>query len=194
MHTSDSFHEFLGRLEAKDPTAAAELFHRFVYRLIGLARLQLDEKLRRVTDAEDVVQSVFKSFFVRVGDGRMEFGGWGDLWSLLAVITVRKCARQRQRQHAAGRDVNREVTPPECWEPLSREPTAAEAAMLSDTVEYLLRGLDEREHKLVTLRLQGFSVAEISTAVQRTERTVHRVLAQVRQRLQDMDAFAAADD
>ena len=52
--------------------------------------------------------------------------------------------------------------------------------MLTDTLEYLLRGLDKRERHVVTLRLQGCSVPEISIEVQRTERTVHRVLAQVR--------------
>src|SRR5262245_36523931 len=53
MPSADSFRAFLTRLQAKDEQAAAELFHRFAFRLIGLARVRLDEKLRAVTDPED---------------------------------------------------------------------------------------------------------------------------------------------
>lgn len=186
MPSSDSFHDFFDRLRARDEKAAAELFNRFVCRLIGLARLRLDEKLRRVADSEDIVQSVFKSFFVRLADGKLELEDWGALWSILAVITLRKCSRQSERYHAAGRDVRREVTPQDLWEPLSREPTAEEVVTFTDTLEHLLRGLDERERAIVTLRLQGCSLPEISTQVGRTERTVHRVMAQIRQRLEAM--------
>src|SRR4051794_1410098 len=86
MPSSDSFNDFMDRLRAKDEAAAAELFNHFVSRLIGLARLRLDEKLRRVADSEDIVQSVFKSFFVRLADGKLDLEDWDSLWSILAVI------------------------------------------------------------------------------------------------------------
>jgi DNA-directed RNA polymerase specialized sigma24 family protein len=50
-----------------DEQAARENFDRFARRLIGLARTRLDRRIRQKIDPEDVVQSVFRSFFTRHG-------------------------------------------------------------------------------------------------------------------------------
>src|SRR5262245_50887646 len=80
-----------------DETAAAEIFERFTGRLIGLARSRLDQRLQGKVDPEDVLQSVYRSFFVRHRDGKFKLESWDNLWSLLAQITVRKCCRQIER-------------------------------------------------------------------------------------------------
>ena len=64
------------------------------------------------------------------------------------------------------------------------DPAPEEAAMLTETVERLLEGLNERERQIVTLALQGAAVAEIAAEVGRTRRTVQRVLARVKEQLQ----------
>ena len=53
---------------APDADARA-LFERFSRRLIGLARCHLEVRLQHKVDPEDVVQSAYKSFFLRYGDG-----------------------------------------------------------------------------------------------------------------------------
>ena len=55
--------ELLDRVRQGDEQAATELFDRYVERLIRLAQSRLSAKLRRRVDAEDVVQSVYRSFF-----------------------------------------------------------------------------------------------------------------------------------
>ena len=45
-----------------------EGFERFTRRLIGLARRHLDERLQHKIDPEDVVQSAYKSLYIRYGD------------------------------------------------------------------------------------------------------------------------------
>jgi RNA polymerase sigma-70 factor (ECF subfamily) len=178
------------RLRQGDPRAAAAVFQRYARRLIRLAQSRLEGRLRRQVDAEDVMQSAFKSFFVRQAAGEYHLEDWDGLWSLLTVITLRKCGRQIRRFLAEGRDVRREVAPPgpegsnSGWEALGDDPTPSEAAVLAETIEHLMRGLpDATERRMLELSLQGYGPREISEEVGRSERTVHRVLSLVRNRL-----------
>jgi hypothetical protein len=45
-------------------------------------------------DAEDVLQSAFRSFFGGLENGKFAVEGEGDLWGLLAAITLHKLYRQ----------------------------------------------------------------------------------------------------
>jgi RNA polymerase sigma-70 factor (ECF subfamily) len=188
MH--DSFPEFLARLRAGDSAAASELFQRFAHQLINLARRQFGTHLRHKVDPEDVVQSAYKSFFARYGEGKLEAVSWNSLWGLLTLITLRKCA-ERVAYHRAGcRDAAREVSTPEPeeagpWlEAISREPTPPEAVLLNEAVEQLLAGLDEDERQIVELSLQGHTTQEISERLGQPERTVRRMRERVRNRLE----------
>jgi len=75
------------RVRAGDQDAAQEIFDRYFQRLIGLAHSRLSEKLGRKVDADDIVQSALRSFFVRSQEGQYAIERSGDLWKLLAVIT-----------------------------------------------------------------------------------------------------------
>src|SRR4051812_33315367 len=99
---SNSFAEFLAHLHSGDDAAAQELFGRFAHQLIALARQHIDGRLRHKVDPEDVVQSAYKSFFFRYGEGKLEGVNWNSLWGLLTLITVRKCA-ERAAYHRAER-------------------------------------------------------------------------------------------
>src|SRR5215471_16679633 len=189
---SDSFADFMSRLQARDDAAAQELFGRFTHQLIALALRHIDAGLRHKEDPEDVVQSAYKSFFFRYGTGKLEVVNWNSLWGLLTLITVRKCAERAAYHRAARREAAREVplTPGEegsAWlDPLGREPTPIEAAMLNETVEQLFAGLDEEERPVLELSLQGHSTREISERLGRAERTVRLLREGVRHRLERM--------
>ena len=188
---SDSFAEFLARLHNQDDAAAQELFVRFAHQLIALALRHIDAGLRHKVDPEDVVQSVYKSFFVRYGAGNLDVVNWNSLWGLLTLITVRKCAERAAYHHAECRDAAREVSPrgeeAAPWpEPFGREPTPLEAAVLSETVGQLLSSLDEEERPVLELSLQGYTTREISERLGRAERTVRLLREGVRHRLERM--------
>jgi RNA polymerase sigma-70 factor (ECF subfamily) len=189
---SKSFAEFLALLHSRVDAAAQELFGRFARQLIALAHRHIGAGLRHKVDPEDVVQSAYKSFFFRYGAGTLEVVNWGSLWGLLTLITVRKCAERVAYHRAACRDAAREVSPPReeeaaPWqEPLGREPTPLEAAVLSETVEQLLAGLDEEERPILELSLQGYTTREISERLGRAERTVRLLREGVRHRLERM--------
>jgi len=188
---SDSFAQFLARLHNQDDAAAQELFVRFAHQLIALALRHIDAGLRHKVDPEDVVQSVYKSFFVRYGAGNLDVVNWNSLWGLLTLITVRKCAERAAYHHAECRDAAREVSPrgeeAAPWpEPFGREPTPLETAVLSETVGQLLSSLDEEERPVLELSLQGYTTREISERLGRAERTVRLLREGVRHRLERM--------
>lgn len=188
---SDSFPDFLARLRARDDTAARDLFERFARALIGMARGRFAPAIRHKVDPEDVVQSAYKSFFARYGDGNLNVVNWNGLWGLLTLITLRKCAERVEYLRAACRDIGREADPlagpdgPVWPNPISREPTPYEALVLTETVDRLLVGLDESERPVVELSLEGYSTQEISDRLKRSERTVRRIRERVRLRLEE---------
>jgi RNA polymerase sigma-70 factor (ECF subfamily) len=194
---SNSFPEFLARLHRRDDAAAQELFGRFAHQLIALAQRHIGAGLRHKVDAEDVVQSAYKSFFGRYGAGNLDVVNWNSLWGLLTLITVRKCAERAAYHRAACRDAAREV--PLAWgdeaapwlDPLGREPTPLEAAVLNETVEQLLAGLDEEERPILEMSLQGHTTREISERLGRAERTVRLLREGVRHRLERMQREGA---
>src|SRR5262245_55328972 len=187
---SNSFAEFLARLHSQDDAAAQELFARFAHQLIALAHRHIGAGLRHKVDPEDVVQSAYKSFFFRYGAGNLDVVNWNSLWGLLTLITVRKCAERAAYHRAERRNVAREVSPPRGDEagpePFGREPTPLEAAVLTETIEQLLAGLDEEERPILELSLQGCSTREISERLGRAERTVRLLREGVRHRLERM--------
>ena len=189
MASREPFDDVVDRLRVGDGDAASEVHRRFVRRLVSLANRQFDPGVRFLADHEDVVQSTFRSFFARCERGEFELTGWEDLWSVLVVITVRKCHRRRRTLHARRRDVRRELArvgeADGEWEAPTREPTPAEAAMLAETVERWLTALEPEEQPIMALAFQGYSTAEISDRLRRSERTVRRVRLRVEGRLKE---------
>jgi RNA polymerase sigma-70 factor (ECF subfamily) len=168
-------------VQAGDAAAARRLFDRFAQRLIGLARSRLPAGLRDRLDPEDVAQSVWKSFFRRQGEEPVAFAGWDNVWAWLVFVTGRKCGRWAEHFRAQCRDQQREQPSADGWaDACSREPTPEEAAILTETLEALVQRLDGRDRHILELHLQGRSVEQISEAVKLTERSVQRVLKDVR--------------
>jgi RNA polymerase sigma-70 factor (ECF subfamily) len=190
---NDSFPGWLTRPQARDGDAAREVFRRFAQRLIALAHHRFHAAFNNRVEPEDVVQSAYKSFFRRFDGGELEVGSWDSLWGLLTVITLRKCSERVAYHRAQCRDVTREVAAPAGPEESSawpdapgREPRPDEAAVLNETVEQLLAGLDEDERPVLELSLQGYTTREISERFGRAERTVRLLRECVRHRLEGM--------
>jgi RNA polymerase sigma-70 factor (ECF subfamily) len=181
----------LVRWRGGDQQAAAELVRRFTVRLLALARSQLSEKLARRVDPEDVVQSAYRSFFTGARADRYEVHGSGDLWQLLAAITMHKLQHQVARHTAGKRAVDRErgfgAGDSRCGlraELIAREPSPADAAGMVDELDHLTRDLPPLHRKMVEMRLQGYALQEIADATGRSERLVRRVLDRLKANLQ----------
>ena len=128
--------ELLRRYAAGEGDAAEAIFDRYVERLLALARERIGPKLRSRVEAEDVVQSAYRSFFVGARDGEFELSESGDLWRLLASITLNKLYRQFEKQTAAKRSIHRETTLEASFEDLAQaEPSVAEIIAMGEQLQ-----------------------------------------------------------
>jgi RNA polymerase sigma-70 factor (ECF subfamily) len=193
MTADESFAALMRRLRSGEGEAARAVFVRFAGRLVGLARKHLDARLAARVDPEDVVQSAYKSFFVRQREGGLEIGNWDGLWGVLTLITLRKCADRAAYYRAGKRDVARELGGGAGDGDLlgvlalDREPGPDEAAVLAETVEALFRSLDDPDERgVLELSLQGYTTAEISDQLGRAERSVRRLRENIRKKLERM--------
>jgi RNA polymerase sigma factor (sigma-70 family) len=191
MPEDQSFAELMAQLRAGDEAAACRVFSEYACRLVALARSRLGSRMRQKVDPEDVLQSVYKSFFSRHAQGQLAPQSWDSLWAVLTVITLRKCGRWVERFHTGMRDVDAEAPAVggadesnSSWQAVAREPTPDEAAILTETVEQLLSELEGRERTIAMLALQGNTVPEIAAEIGRTRRTVQRVLSRVKEKLE----------
>jgi DNA-directed RNA polymerase specialized sigma24 family protein len=173
-----------------DQAAAAEICARYVGRLIGLARARISRRLARRLDPEDIVQSVCRSLFVGVHEGRVELRPGTSLWQLLSAITLRKVFGRVEYHLAAKRSPLRESLPEQAdsvllpgLELIARDPTPDEVAALEEELAHTLEGLLPLHQRMVKLRLAGYTQQEIAAQTGRTERLVRLVLREFGNRL-----------
>lgn len=198
MAATDSFAALMDRLRSGDDAAARQIFDRFAGRLLALSRRRFGGRLAHRADPEDVVQSAFKSFFIRHRAGGLRFGDWDDLWGLLTLIARRKCADRAGYLRAGKRDVRRESSDTEGPDPPwqlapDRGPRPEEAAALAEALERLVRSVPADDRPILELSLQGYTSAEIGLRLGRALRSVQRVRELIRKRLegQALDGLAA---
>jgi RNA polymerase sigma-70 factor (ECF subfamily) len=170
----------------EEPGFERAVVDRYTARLLELARHQLPDRVRRRVDPEDLVQSVYRSFFRRLKDGRFSFADSGDLWKLLATMTFHRATKAVRFHQQKRRDVRRERQLPESNNSqtggaaiVERDPGPADVVALFDSLERLLDQLPEKYRDIAVLQLEGRSVDEIARAVKRSRRTVFRALAEL---------------
>lgn len=191
----DDFQCLVAQIRAGDRDAATLVVERYSGRLKALASRHLDRRMRPKVDPEDVVQSVFQSFFDRCRSDDIEFTGWDNLWAFLAVIAMRRCAWESRWHRAARRDVRREIpdlTPQaeQHWLEsfATRDESPETALQLADTFSRVMVHLDDADRDVLRLALQGWTVGEISLELRRHPRAVYRVLQNLRQKLVEQDS------
>jgi len=178
----------LQQCRSGDADAADRLYHRYVNRLLKLAREHLSPRLARRIDPEDVVQSAYRSFFVHTQAGEYVIGQSGDLWKLLAKIAMNKLLGQVEYHAAAKRAVSRESGEvgeprPDVMDLVARDPSPEQVVTLADELEGILRGWAIDDRRIIELRLQDHTIEEIAATTGRPARTVRRVLARFKEAL-----------
>jgi RNA polymerase sigma factor (sigma-70 family) len=183
MTTGPSNRDLVARWQQGDQRAAQVLVDRYLVRLTALARSRLSRKLARRLDAEDVVLSAWRSFFVATGRGRVTVPGDDNLWPILVTLTLRKLSRQAGRHQSERLDVDRDHSLSEChgWPTaVADDPSPAEAAALLDELEFLLAQLSPQDREIVSRRLRGDHPHEIAAEIGCSERTVRRAMQRFR--------------
>jgi len=175
----------LRRLQGGQADASTELYLRYAERLLALAAAQTGPDLARRVDPEDIVQSVFRTFFRRASLGHYTIPDGEEIWKLLLVIALNKVRAVGAFHRTAKRDVRRTLGGEAFDRAVESQHGRGEDAlnMLRMVVEELLQSQPEAHRRMIELRIEGHEVGEIATAVQRSKRSVERVLQDFRQRL-----------
>lgn len=174
------------RFRQGEEDAATELFMKYARRVHALAKSQTSTALAARFDPDDVVQSVFRSFFRRAADGFYSVPPGDELWQLLLVLTINKVRSLAVHHRAQKRDATKTVvTEGKDWVGAYEADDFAHKT-LEMVIEDILSELPETNRKVVELRIEGHEVQEIADLTQRSKRTVERILQQFRQRLTEM--------
>jgi RNA polymerase sigma factor (sigma-70 family) len=160
-----------------DDRALAELWKRFLPRLLGLARKALKGRELRHADSDDVVQSAFMSFWKGASGGQFDQpASRENLWNLLGVITVRKARRLIERERTAkrggGRQADGTATRP--------EPAAPDTVAFDTFCSELFELLDDELQGFAALRMMGHTNREVAEMLGCSERKVERKLQLIR--------------
>ncbi|MBL8814969.1 MAG: sigma-70 family RNA polymerase sigma factor [Planctomyces sp.] len=185
QQTEPSDQSLLRRFQVGEQDAATRLYMRYARRLHGLAVKQTGSELRTRLDPEDIVQSVFRTFFRRAKEGFYEVPDGEELWKLFLVIGLHKIRDAATFHRASRRSVSRTQAMPEISEELTdrRTQDAFAEEALRIVISDLLEQLSESQRQIVMLRLDGSQVQDISTLTRRSKRTVERTLQKFRDML-----------
>jgi RNA polymerase sigma-70 factor (ECF subfamily) len=180
-----SDHSLLRRFRWGSQDAATQLYSRYAQRLRALAEARWSTDLTPRVDVDDIVQSVFGSFFRRASQGYYDVPAGEELWGLLMVMALNKIRAKGAFHRAARRDVRRTIGGEEVEQVVetsgARDESACSCSHLA--IDDALARLPAEHQAMVELRIQGFEVAEIARKTSRSKRSVERILQEARRQL-----------
>lgn len=182
----DALPEIIARMREGDPDAARIIYERFAAELLASTRRRISRKYRTRFDEEDVLQSVFRSFFARQTSEPWEIRNWENLRALLKVMARRKCGRQVVRHQSQRRSVEREVPLDLASDPrlnASRilDTESAETQAISrERLEWAIATLSDRECEILQLFIDFYTPVEIADRLGCAVRTVRRAVDKFR--------------
>jgi RNA polymerase sigma-70 factor (ECF subfamily) len=177
---------FLERIQTGDEAAARELLTRYEAEVRLVVRRQLPKLLRSRFDSLDFLQSVWGSFFRRVRAGPAEFEDSRHLVAFLARAAKNKVIDEYRRAASRKQDMHRE-------EPLWLEggrakdlpadiDSPSEVAQAREVFGMLRDLVPDDRRVIVELKAEGLSSRDIGQRLGISERTVQRVLEDLRRR------------
>ncbi len=190
---ADAFQTLLQRVRLGDDEALAELARRYEPEVRLTARVLLGRALRCHLDSADLVQSVHHTLLSGLRQNKFVIGSPQQLLGLAVTLVRRKVARhwrklKRQRRpdeaETADADGGLLATLP------STETDPALAAEDADLLARLCHGMDERDRRLVELRLQGCSTAEAARRLGLDPDVLRVRLSRLRRRLRENHALS----
>jgi RNA polymerase sigma-70 factor (ECF subfamily) len=186
MPDSPSERSPLEALQAGDEDAARQLFDRYAEQLVVLARRRISQRLASRIDAEDIVQSVFRTFFHRAKQGQFHLEEPDDICKLLARITAHKTFRQIAFHRRAKRDAGQETAQGDDAQDLlmklmMAEPSPEEATAFLDQLQHFFGKLADAERRILELRMEGYNNVEIAHRLGISDRKIRRLMERVRE-------------
>jgi RNA polymerase sigma factor (sigma-70 family) len=183
----DEIHGFLRRIHDGDEDAARDLLLKYEAEVRLVVRRQLPRLLRSRFDSLDFLQSVWGSFFHRVRTTPTEFDDGRHLVAFLARAAKNKVIDEYRRAGSQKGDMRREEP---LWADGDRPKdvaaqieTASQVAEANEAFVKLRDLVPEERRALLELKAAGLSSREIGERLGISERTVQRVLEDLRRRV-----------
>jgi RNA polymerase sigma-70 factor (ECF subfamily) len=152
--------------------------------LFALPKKNIHPVLNRRFDGDDIVQSVFRTFFRRQQEGKFSIEKSEELWRLLVTITVCKTRSLARKHTAKRRDVHSEQQIDDQAHPVpDKRASDQDLFALCEEIDLVLKGLPKKAPEILAGRLEGKTKSEIAKDLNLSRQTIHRILNLVEERL-----------
>lgn len=191
MSDTNNVSHWIDLVRYGDSAAATRIWQHYFDRLVRAVRHRLKGQNRAVSDEEDIVLSVFDSFYTAAGQGRFpDLSDRDDLWRLLLRMSARKVIdkRRHDRRQRRGGDVDTHSLAGDdgtIIEVIGDEPSPEMVLMVQESVEQFFShfGVGQLQ-ELAVAKLEGYSNAELARRFECSERTIERRLHLIREKSQ----------
>ncbi len=183
MADENSVTQWIHAVRRGDQAYAEKLFLLYFSRLTSFTQSRMRSFSQATYDAEDAAISTFRVLFQNLEEGRYtELDDREEFWHLILKIASRKINRRVEYETAAKRTLDFAIA--SRIEPENViDPSAPQIGLES---ERLLRMLgDVNLEQVAVWKLEGFTNEEIALKLNRTRRTVQRMLNLVRELWQE---------
>jgi RNA polymerase sigma factor (sigma-70 family) len=150
---------------------------RYMERLLILIDRNFSKEYRRGQKVEEVAQNVMASMIVRLRSKKMRPKSGREVWRLLCAVALNKVRNNVRDALTRKNNVHLEVRGVDFDLEVS-DPGEQDAIEFKDLLETLQRELGPEVSKNLMMRLEGFSVEEISAELNISTRSVHRQLVE----------------
>lgn len=193
MSKSTDVSHWIDLVKAGDSSAANRIWQHYFDRLVRSVRARMYGQNRAISDEEDVVLSVFDSFYNAAENGRFpDLSDRDDLWRLLLRMSARKVVDKRrhdQRQRRGGNvkvhSLDQTGDDGSVIEAIGDEPSPEMVIMMEESVAEFFSHLGVGHlRELAGAKLEGYSNAELAERIGCSERTIERRLHLIREKCQ----------
>lgn len=193
MSKSTNVSHWINLVKAGDSAAVDRIWQHYFDRLVRSVRARLYGQDRAVSDEEDIVLSVFESFYNAAENGRFpDLSDRDDLWRLLLRMAARKVVDKRRHDRRQRRGGNVEVHSLDqtgendsVIEAIGDEPSPEMVMMMQESVDEFFSHLGVGQlSDIAGAKLEGYSNAELAERFGCSERTIERRLHLIREKCQ----------
>ncbi len=177
-YREESVTYWINAIREGDSLAAEHLWQRYFRQLMAQARLRMSGINRGIYDEEDAALSTFTIVCSKLQEGNYSsLANRNELWQLMMTILVRKVMRRNTYSQAAKRNgsllTGSEVA-------VENIPASSPLEFSQECFELIAMLNDPNLEQVAMLKFEGYTNEEIAQKLNRTRRTIQRMLNLIR--------------
>lgn len=189
MTDSTDFDLLLAAARSGDESAMQRLVSQYEPELRIVARHRLGPALRPHLDTIDLVQSVHRSLLIGLRANRFDISSPEKLIGLAVTIVRRKAAKHwrhlKRQQRLSSHDETQDDFVDTMLSLRTHQSDASSEVANNELVAGWLTNLDIVEKQLITMRLEGYSTAEVAAELNLDPDVLRVKLSRLRKRLRE---------